>query len=125
MAQPNKSTSMKANIGRIVFALVILVFSSFHFMQADVLANYVPGWIPGGVFWVYLTGVGHLLAAIALIINKYASLAALLLAIMLAIFALAVHLPGAMNGVEGEMQNVLKDLAMASGALFMSQYLVD
>lgn len=117
---------MKATIGRIVFALVILVFSSFHFMETEMLANYVPGWYPGpSSLWVYLTGTGHLLAAIALIINKYASLASLLLAIMLAIFALTVHLPGAIDGVQGEMQQVLKDLAMAAGALFMSQYLTD
>lgn len=116
---------MKATIGRIVFALVILVFGSFHFMNASGMAGIVPEWIPGGVFWVYLTGVAHVLAAIAMIINKKASLATLLLAVMLLIFALTIHLPGAMDGDQASTSSFLKDLAMAAGALFMSQHLPD
>lgn len=122
MAQPNKSTSMKANIGRIVFALVFLVFGILHFMSGDAMVGYIPEWIPGGVFWIYLTGVGHLLAAIAILINKMASLAALLLAIMLIIFALTIHLPAALDG---DMSNFLKDTGLAAAALYMSGHMTD
>jgi uncharacterized membrane protein len=116
---------MKSTIGRIVLAIVILIFGVFHFMKGADMAAAVPSWIPGGVFWVYLTGAAHILAAIALIINKQASLAALLLAIMLLIFALTVHLPGAMEGVQNSTTQFLKDLAIAAGALYMSDYLSD
>ena len=95
-------------------------------MNASGMAGIVPEWLPGGgQFWVYLTGVAHVLAAIALIINRKASLAALLLAVMLLIFALTIHLPGAMDGDQSSTSAFLKDLGMAAGALFMSDYLSD
>lgn len=102
---------------RIIFGLPFLIFGLFHFMGANDMAGMVP--LPGGVFWVYLTGVAHILAAIAILINVQTKLASLLLALMLLIFVLAIHLPGAMGGEQAmqEVQNILKNIGLIGGAL--------
>lgn len=115
--------TMIGKVGRILFAIPILIFSLFHFMGASDMAGMVP--LPGGVFWVYLTGVALLGAAISILIQNRVKLVAMLLGIMLVIFALSIHLPGVI-GAENDMSmqismgNLLKDLAMAGAAFFIS-----
>lgn len=104
-------------VSKYLYAIPFIVFGLFHFMNASGMAGMVP--IPGGVFWVYLTGIAHLAAAISIIIGKKTRLAGLLLGVMLIIFALSVHLPeiissGGQNA--GSMTNFLKDIALAGGA---------
>ena len=101
-------------LGRIIFALPFAVFGILHFMNASAMAGMVP--LPGGVFWVYLTGAAHLAAAISILTGKYARLACLLLGVMLLIFALSIHLPNLLGGDQQSMTNLLKDLALAGGA---------
>lgn len=89
------------------------------------MAGAVPEWIPGGVIWVYVTGLILLLAGISILINKKASLLSLILAVLLLCFAFMVHLPQVLNGDQMAMSSFLKDTALASAALFMSGVLVD
>jgi uncharacterized membrane protein len=119
---------MKATIGKIVFSLVLLIFGLFHFMNASDMSGMVPEWVPGGVFWVYATGVFLIAGALAIIINRKASLAALLLAVLLLIFVLTIHLPSVMAGGDGAqmaMTMLLKDLSMAAAALYISAHVAD
>ncbi|CAH0996273.1 hypothetical protein EMA8858_02404 [Emticicia aquatica] len=105
-------------IGRFLLAVPVAIFGIFHFMNADGMAAMVP--VPGGVIWVYVTGIALLAAAGAIIVQKKARLAAALLAILLLVFVLTVHLPGVMAGGDGaqmSMMGLLKDLAIAGGAL--------
>lgn len=107
------------NAGRITFAVPFLFFGISHFMNAQSMGGMVPGFLPGGVFWVYFTGVAHILAAIAILIKKYVKIATILLAVMLLIFALAIHLPGFLQGNQMELGNMLKNIALAGGALII------
>ncbi len=115
--------TMIGKTGRILYGITILVFSSFHFMGANDMAGMVP--LPGGVFWVYLTGVALLGASISILIQNRVKLVSMLLGIMLVVFALSIHLPGVI-GAENDMSmqismgNLLKDLAMAGAAFFIS-----
>lgn len=61
-------------VGRILFAVPFLIFGLFHFTGADNMAGMVPSWLPGGVLWVYLTGVGLVAAPIAVLTGKKAVL---------------------------------------------------
>jgi uncharacterized membrane protein len=63
-------------VARILFILPLVGFGFGHFTQADAMAGMVP--IPGGVFWIYLTGAALLAAAVSIIIKKKAALATLL-----------------------------------------------
>lgn len=116
---------MKANIGRVVFGLMFVVFGLNHFMNTQQMTGAVPEWMPGGIFWVYLSGVAMLIAGISIIINKKAALAALLLAILIFSFVLFIHLPKLLGGDMSAMTSVLKDTVIASAALFMSGILTD
>ena len=105
-------------LGRFVFAIPFAVFGIFHFMNASYMAgNMVPSFMPVPVFWVYLAGLGLILAAVSIIIQKKDKLAALLLALMLIIFVLTIHLPGVIDENQASMSNLLKDLSLAGGAL--------
>lgn len=107
--------------GKYLFALPFGVFGILHFVNGSAMAGYVPGFIPGGVFWVYLTGLAMLAACISILINQKTRLACLLLGVMLLIFVLAIHLPAVLGGqMQPSMTNLLKDTAMAGGAWILA-----
>ena len=111
---------LTTTIARYIFAIPFGIFGLFHFMNASQMAGMVP--IPGGVIWVYLTGVALLAACISIIIQKYTRWACLLLALMLIIFVLTLHLSGVFDEAtrQGSMTMLLKDTAMAGGALILA-----
>lgn len=110
-----------SKVGRYLFALPFGVFGLFHFMNASQMGGYVPGFIPGGVFWVYLTGLAMLAACVSILINKKAKLACVLLGAMLLIFVLSIHLPAVLgDGGSSAMTMLLKDTVMAGGAWILS-----
>jgi putative oxidoreductase len=105
-----------------ILALVMLAFGIYHFLHPKNLMVYVPAYIPGGLFWVYIVGIAFILAAIAFIINRQARLAGYLLAALLFVFVLTIHLPNYMNAGDAEMRqmalvSLLKDTALAAFAL--------
>jgi uncharacterized membrane protein YphA (DoxX/SURF4 family) len=77
----------------------------------------VPSAVPGGVLWVYLTGIALIAAAVAILTDKMAKLASVLLAALLLVFVLVIHLKGAMAGDQAAIASLLKDIAIAGGAL--------
>ncbi|MFO7846101.1 MAG: hypothetical protein R6V27_06040 [Balneolaceae bacterium] len=115
--------------GRYLFAIPFAIFGLFHFMNAGDMAGMVP--LPGGVFWVYLTGLALVAAAVSFAIEKKVRLAGILLGIMLLIFVLSIHLPGVIGAddpqsMQMSMTSVLKDLIMAGGAFYIgSTYSAD
>ncbi|MGE0566428.1 MAG: DoxX family protein [Bacteroidia bacterium] len=114
--------TLTTTVARILFAIPMLIFGMMHFMNAGMMAGMVP--LPGGVFWVYLTGLGLVAAAISIFIQKYTKIACLLLAVMLMMFVLTIHLPGVISGDPAKMQmampNMLKDMALAGAALLLA-----
>jgi len=111
---------LTGRVGRLLYALPFGIFGISHFMMAENMTGMVPDFMPGGVIWVYLTGVALLAACVSFVIQKEVRLAGLLLALMLIIFVLTVHLPGVMSGNESAMPNLLKDAALAGGALILA-----
>jgi len=112
-------------IGTILYALVIGFFGVNHFLHGTGLQNTVPRFIPGGVFWVYLTGVALIAAAISFLIGKYVRIAGLLLALFLLLIVFTVHIP-AMTNLSGEehvsivITNLVKDTGLAGAALIIA-----
>lgn len=100
--------------GKYLFAIPFLIFGAFHFMNAEAMAGMVP--LPGGVIWVYLTGLGLIAAAVSIFMGKMDKLATFLLGAMLLIFVLALHLKGAMDGDQMSTSMLLKDMSMAGAA---------
>ena len=104
--------------GRILFAIPFAVFGLLHFIYGSNMAGIVPSWLPGAIFWVYLTGLAMIAAAVALITKKQIFLASILLAVLMLIFVLTVHLPSALSG--GQMSGLLKDFALGGAALMIA-----
>jgi uncharacterized membrane protein len=100
----------------------MVIFGVFHFVNTRSLQNVVPSFIPGQTFWVYLTGAALIAAGISIILKRQVELISNLLAIMLLIFALFVHFPMALEGDQLASSSLLKDIALAGGAIVLGQY---
>lgn len=119
--------ALTSTVARILFAVPFIIFGVMHLGNAKDMAGYVPSFIPGGIFWIYLTGIALIVAAVSFIIQKYADYAGLLLALMLGIFILTIHLPGLGSSasvtiptMQLSLTNLLKDLGLAAGALVLA-----
>ncbi len=62
--------ALTSTVARYVFAIPFGIFGLLHLMGGQNMAGMVPSWIPGGVFWVYLTGLALMAAAVSIIIQK-------------------------------------------------------
>jgi hypothetical protein len=91
------SVSSRETLNRIGCILLGVCAVSFTLEQAiylDATAHLVPKWLPPGqMFWAVTTTVLFALAAVALVTNRMAPLAARLLTLMLVIFGLIVWVP--------------------------------
>jgi uncharacterized membrane protein len=82
-----------AGYGQYLYAFMLIMFGISHLVNADFVKNIVPGWIPGNLFWTYLTGVALMGAGLSIFVNVKVKQIMLLLAIMLFIWLMVVHLP--------------------------------
>jgi len=109
---------------RILFTIPFLAFGVRHLLHANMMAGMVP--IPGGVIWVYFTGIAMILASIAAITGIQGKLAMLLLALLLIIYAFALQFPAMINPdmamKMGGTISFYKDLGLAGGALFLAGF---
>ncbi|MDH4262280.1 MAG: DoxX family protein [Spirochaetia bacterium] len=105
---------LTGRIAQIVFAFPMIFFGVSHFMFAQGMADMVP--IPGGIYWVYFTGLCLIASAIAIISGRLVGLSAFLLGVMIFIFAFTLHLPGALKNNQMQIMMFLKDISIAAGA---------
>ncbi len=111
---------MITNQAKYIFALPFLVFGAMHLMMADNMAGLVPAYVPGGVLWVYLTGLALVAASLAIMVGKMAKLASFLLGVLMLVFAFTIHLAAVVGGDQMAMGSFLKDMALAGAAFFYS-----
>lgn len=104
------------------FGIMHLLFGIDHFLYQDFVASLIAGWIPGHLFFTYLSGVALIAAGAGILLNVQRQLAAYLLAAILFIWVLLLHLPRAVantGGDEGnEWTSVFEALAF-SGVAFL------
>jgi uncharacterized membrane protein len=86
-----------ARLARLLFAVALLPIGLSHFVYTDLTASMVPGWLPGHFAWAYLTGAGHLAAALGILLGIFPRLAATLEAVMVSTFVLTIHVPGVLG----------------------------
>lgn len=106
-------------IGKYLFAIPFIVLGFVYLIYAQNMTSMLT--FPGGVVWVYVSGLCMLLAGVAVLISKKDAVATFLLGLLLLVYALLVHLPNAFgaNGMDAFATSVLlKDLAL-SGAAFV------
>ncbi len=116
------------SLGRWFFAIPFAVFGLFHLMGGEAMADaVVPSYMPAKVVWVYFSGLGLIVASVAMLTGKYDKLAAVLLALFLLIMVLLIHVQVAMLSADPRlsqmgMSNLLKDLSLAGGALMYARH---
>ena len=113
------------SLGKWLFALPLAVFGVNHFMYAGPMSGMIPAYLPGGIFWVYLTGACLVAAAVSMLIGKMDKLAATLLGIFMLILVALMHLPGCMDPLTrmSSMPMLLKDLMIAGASFMYAQHL--
>jgi uncharacterized membrane protein len=82
--------------GRLFFTIPLAVFGTEHFTNTADIAEIVPRWIPGHVFWVYFVGIGLIAAALSITVEIQAPLAAMLIGAMFFLFVVLMDIPGVM-----------------------------
>ena len=81
--------------GRIFFATTMILFGRSHFVYIDFISPMVPKWFGMPVFWAYFGGAALIGAGVAIVLKIWVKTIALLLAIMLLIWFVVIHVPGA------------------------------
>lgn len=112
-------------VGIVLYALVIGFFGINHFLNGTGFQNTIPSFLPYHIFWVYLTGVALIAAAISFLSGKQTKLAGLFLFAYLIIIVLTIHLPAVIHS-EGSpiisiaLTNLVKDTGLAGAALMIA-----
>jgi uncharacterized membrane protein len=115
-------------VGRWFFAICLLGLAGQQFYYSDFRPVFVPSWpghIPGGIVLVYLFNLTLTGCAIALLLERQARSAMLLLGGIFLILLLFCHTPYELivdpnSGSIGVWTNALKDLAFAGGAFALA-----
>src|SRR5438552_15579687 len=94
------------------------VFGGDRFMVPQIVASMVPSWIPGHLVWAYFVGAALIAAALGIVVDRYATLAATLLGLMIFSFVLLLHVPKlAANPADRiTFAVLLRDLSFSAGA---------
>lgn len=95
MTEPNASTAaVLARAARLGLGLCAASFTISQIVYFHLTAGLVPAWIPPNQnFWAALTTIAFGLAAVAMLIDRYAQLAMRLMSVMLGLFGLLVWVP--------------------------------
>ena len=117
--------SNQKKVGRIMYAIPFGIFGMMHLVMAGNMTGMVPSWVPGGVFWVYVTGMALMAAAISIVSKKHIYLASVLLAVLLGVFVMTIHIPALLGGDQMAMGGMLKDISLAGGALMIASLFKD
>jgi uncharacterized membrane protein YphA (DoxX/SURF4 family) len=97
VCRSERKTAWEVNTGqvaRVLFGLCAIVFGIAHFRFLEETTKFAPQWLPPGPqFWALATGVGHLLAGIAIVTGIQALLGSRLLVAMILCFGALVWAP--------------------------------
>ncbi len=110
--------------GPYLFAISSVVFGITHFLIPRFIASLVPGWIPGGLFWAYLTGAAFIAAGISIATGVMARWGAFWLGVMLLLWFLILHGPRvAMHPrLAAEWSSMFEVLGMGGGSWIVASH---
>jgi uncharacterized membrane protein len=120
-------------VARFVIAISIAVFGVDHFLdptfapglpQEGPVIITMPAWIPGHVFWAYLTGAIFIGCALGLLSRRYARFAATLLGITVLVLILFVYLPltiAKASDIVTGLNYLAIHFALAGAAFFLAE----
>jgi uncharacterized membrane protein YphA (DoxX/SURF4 family) len=83
--------------GSVLFSITMIDFGIGHFLYIQYVAQMVPDWISAHVFWTYFAGVALIAAGSAIILRIWLKPVSILLGIMIFIWFVTLHIPGAIE----------------------------
>lgn len=116
----NSSPSSSLRIGKILFALSLLVFAVQHFMYADFIATLIPAWIPFKLFFAYFIGVAFLASSISIFTGIQLRLAGALMGFMYLFWTIFLHLPRVSADTHKETEKTSLFIAFAFSGIFFT-----
>jgi len=118
-SHPHLGSDQLIAFGPLLFAIPMAVFGADHYIAAKFVANGVPSWIPGHLFWVYFVGTALIAAALGLATGLQSRLAATLLGVMIFLFVILIHIPNcfAIPYDKTRLTIVLRDSSLSFSAL--------
>jgi uncharacterized membrane protein len=122
-ASAGKDTLFRS-FGCFALAITVAVFGGEHFQYVSGVADLVPSWIPGHIFWTYWSGSALIAAGLGMLLRIQARLAAGLLGTIIFIWFLVLHIPRALadphSGNGNEWSSVFESLAFSGIAFILS-----
>ncbi|HZW97070.1 MAG TPA: DoxX family membrane protein [Candidatus Eremiobacteraceae bacterium] len=105
-------------LGTVFVATPLATFGAEHFVDARLIMQLVPVWMPARLFWTYFVGCALISAATSLVAMRFVRLSATLLGVMFFLFVLMMDLPFAIAhpGNRLAWNFVLRESAFAGGA---------
>lgn len=91
----NKYMKSLASLGTIFFCTTMIAFGIAHFLYIQYVQVMVPAWIPDHIFWAYFGGVALIAAGVSIALDIQKKKVALLLGLMLLLWFVMLHVPGA------------------------------
>ena len=115
------------SFGCAALAITVAVFGAEHFQYVAFVADLVPKWIPGHVFWTCFCGAALIAAGAGMILRIKARLAAGLLGIMILAWVPLLHIPRALadphSGNGNEWSSVFEAASFSGIGLILSRLL--
>jgi len=102
----------------LLYGLALVAFGLSHFFYLQMTAPLVPSWLPGPVFWAYVTGAIYLATGVALVAAIAAWIAALAAAIQITLITILVWGPMLFAGPLSSVhwQETIVSWALTAGA---------
>lgn len=113
---------------RFFVGIPAIFFGVVHFLHPALtpgipMEAITPAWIPGRLFWAYLTGAALIVCGACVVVNQKARLAAISLAIVILVIGAFLYLPMVIanpSDVDSGLNNFVDILALSGAALVLS-----
>jgi uncharacterized membrane protein len=90
-------------MAKYLFALWVIPVGLSHFFYTKATIDLIPQWMPGRMFWAYLTGAGHIASGLGVLFSVVPRAALLAEAAMLSVITLLVWVPAVLAHPAGRM----------------------
>ena len=105
----------------VCFAVPLAVFGAEHFALGNAMIGLVPPYMPLRLSWIYFVGVALIIASLSIATKIQVRWSGLLFAIMMFLFVLMIHLPGAVKSGDRIIWTiVIREMSFGGGGLVLA-----
>ncbi len=125
---PSDRAPALVTLSRFFVGIPAIVFGIDHFLHPTLapgipMEAITPAWIPGRLFWAYLTGAALIACGACMVVNKNVRLAAIYLGIVILLLGVFVYLPMIVanpSDIDSGLNNFVDVLALSGSTLVLA-----